>query len=768
MTAGHKLARQQLTDIERADPHALEVVSFSVPDDAAGPAAAVISLHCGTLQREDGGLPLRERERFILGIPADFPFVVPEIYMPHTRFAGWPHVFWEQGLCLFQAPDTEWDSVDGMFGFIHRLWVWLDHGARNQLNPLNLPLHPPATIDGLRSDFTVVVRADAPPFDGERWHGYALFNQVGDRRLDLVGWLPFDAEVRPRSPCSPAVLLTIDMPWQMPGKLSDLLALMERAGLNREVVFGLLQLSILCNGENAPVFFIIGTPQRGLVAAGEFRQHLMAWQVDPNMVRSLVLSLEKFSEHEKLRAIGEQGEELVRTFADLVKVLWCKVMEDRPEVTTRRDVDAPAAVWRGRHVCLWGCGALGSHAAYFLAKAGARRLTLVDKGVVTPGLLVRQLYEDAEVGRAKAKALRERLLRLNPALEVDAVHGNALALVNNEAEWTRGADIVLDCTASDVLQAKLEHILTTPRALRVPLISMIVGRRAERGIVVVSHPAHTGGVKDVFRKAKLAACRNPALTTMSEDFYPTGEVAFFQPEPGCSDATFIGSAADVCGLAASMLNLAARELAAPADAAGAFFVTRSDVDIGKAVPVVAERFPADIAIAGDYDIRIAPAAWREISAWIRRSRRTRGRSVETGGILFGKRDDTLRIVWVDASSGPPPDSRASAAEFVCGVRGVKEEIERHERETRGSVGFVGMWHTHPDDAPFPSVRDLGGMVQLLTSGAVPLRRCLLLIVGLVHRRPVLGAAVFERAGVEENWQRITATLALRELDEQFA
>ena len=767
MTAGQELARQQLTDIERANPHALEVVSFDAPDDAAGPAIGVISLHCGALQREPGGLPLRERERFVLTISEEFPFVVPEIYMPHKRFAGWPHVFWEQGLCLFQAPDTEWDSADGMFGFIERLWIWLDHGARNQLNPVDLPLHPPATIAGLRSEFTVVARADAPHFDGGRWHGYALFNQVGAHRLDLIGWLPFGVDARPPSPCAPAVLLTFDMPWQMPGKLSDLLALMERAGLNRHAVFALLQLSVLCNEENAPVFFIIGTPQRGLVATGEFRQHLMAWQVDPNMVQSLVLSLEKFSDNEKLRAVGEKGEQLVHDFADLVKVLWCKVMEDRPEATTRRDVDAPSAVWRGKHVCVWGCGALGSHAAYLLAKAGARKLTLVDKGVVTPGLLVRQFYEDSDVGRAKAKALHERLLRMKPDLEVDTVHGNALALVDHAAEWTRGAEIVIDCTASDVLQAKLEYILTTHGAVRVPIVSMMVGRRAERGIVVVAHPKHSGGVKDVFRKAKLCACRNAALAVIRDDFYPTGEVAYFQPEPGCSDATFIGSASDVCGLSASMLNLAAMELASPVDAAAAFFVSRQDVDVGKAPPVIPEAFPADIVIAGDYEFRISPAAWREISAWIRRSRRTRGRSVETGGILFGKRDDTLRIAWVDAASGPPPDSKASAAEFVCGIMGVKEEVERHERETRGSVGFVGMWHTHPDDAPLPSTRDLHGMVQLLTSGAVPLRRCLLLIVGLINRRPVLGSAVFERVRANEDLQRITATLALHEINEQF-
>jgi hypothetical protein len=36
----------------------------------------------------------------------------------------------------------------------------------------------------------------------------------------------------------------------------------------------------------------------------------------------LVILLEKFSENEKHREIGERGEELVRKFSDLVEVLW--------------------------------------------------------------------------------------------------------------------------------------------------------------------------------------------------------------------------------------------------------------------------------------------------------------------------------------------------------------------------------------------------------------------------------------------------------------
>ena len=93
-----------------------------------------------------------------------------------------------------------------------------------------------------------------------------------------------------------------------------------------------------------------------------------------------------------------------------------------------------------------------------------------------------------------------------------------------------------------------------------PIVSMAIGHHASRGMVVVALPSHSGGSLDVCRRLKLEACVTADLRHYLDEFWPAERRAVFQPEPGCSDATFIGSEADVAGLAALMLNLAAADL----------------------------------------------------------------------------------------------------------------------------------------------------------------------------------------------------------------
>jgi sulfur carrier protein ThiS adenylyltransferase len=70
-----------------------------------------------------------------------------------------------------------------------------------------------------------------------------------------------------------------------------------------------------------------------------------------------------------------------------------------------------------------GLGGLGSTAAVALARTGVGRLVLADFDVVEPSNLNRQQYFVDQIGRLKAEALAEILLRINPsvALETHAV-----------------------------------------------------------------------------------------------------------------------------------------------------------------------------------------------------------------------------------------------------------------------------------------------------------------------------------------------------------
>jgi molybdopterin/thiamine biosynthesis adenylyltransferase len=98
---------------------------------------------------------------------------------------------------------------------------------------------------------------------------------------------------------------------------------------------------------------------------------------------------------------------------------------------------------RRTSMLLLGAGGLGSPAALYLAAAGIGRLRLVDDDAVDRSNLQRQiLFAEECVGRSKAEQARERLLALNPDIQVEA-RAERMRAANVE-ELLSGIDIVVD------------------------------------------------------------------------------------------------------------------------------------------------------------------------------------------------------------------------------------------------------------------------------------------------------------------------------------
>jgi tRNA threonylcarbamoyladenosine dehydratase len=74
------------------------------------------------------------------------------------------------------------------------------------------------------------------------------------------------------------------------------------------------------------------------------------------------------------------------------------------------------------HVCIVGVGGVGSWAAEALARSGIGRLSLIDADDICESNVNRQLHAlDGEFGKLKVQVLAERLRRINPELQVDAL-----------------------------------------------------------------------------------------------------------------------------------------------------------------------------------------------------------------------------------------------------------------------------------------------------------------------------------------------------------
>jgi tRNA A37 threonylcarbamoyladenosine dehydratase len=76
-----------------------------------------------------------------------------------------------------------------------------------------------------------------------------------------------------------------------------------------------------------------------------------------------------------------------------------------------------------KRVILFGVGGVGSWCAESLVRSGIRHLTIVDSDSVCASNINRQLMATTEtVGCVKVDVLRERLLTINPAAEITAIH----------------------------------------------------------------------------------------------------------------------------------------------------------------------------------------------------------------------------------------------------------------------------------------------------------------------------------------------------------
>lgn len=612
MTEGHRLGVKQLFAVQENALGAFDVIEVAEQPNAHGWLHVHISLDCSAKQSAEGGVRLKRREWFTIAIPADFPYKWPVTFTRHTRFAGLPHVQWMRQLCLYQAPNTEWNVNDGMFGYLSRLDVWLDHAAAGQLNPSGEALHPPVAYLPQGPARVVIPRADAPAVSPVNWIGFARLDKVSEVRADITGWASLE-EIGTESPVAPAFLVSEPMPYEFPENMGDLFSELEGRGVPVRLLIAALRIAILVNHESDPLYVVMGTPMRGVAGTAEIKYHLAAWYVEPALVDGLRLSMRKFDPNPEIQEIGERVEQLVLDWLKLTRVGWCLVREDRPEIVIPRDRDSATAWFKGKTVSLWGYGALGSHVAEFLTRLGVRKLVLRDNGIVTPGVLARQLFTDDDIGKPKTTALSQRLKAIRPGAEIEEHVGDLLSGPLASDDWTDGADVVIETTGASSVMAKMEAA-RRGQFRDCAFVAMAIGHTAERAMMLVAMAEHSGGPVDIDRKLRQECYRRQELRPYAEEFWPQQPRALiFQPEPGCSDATFTGSCADVALLAAAMLNAAAGDLRAESGPAHAHLLAQHAAVVAPATAHTTFSWPADHILedpASGYEVRVHSGAWR--------------------------------------------------------------------------------------------------------------------------------------------------------------
>lgn len=105
-------------------------------------------------------------------------------------------------------------------------------------------------------------------------------------------------------------------------------------------------------------------------------------------------------------------------------------------------------------------------------------------------------------------------------------------------------------------------------------------------------------------------------------------------------------------------------------------------------------------------------------------RQRRFYSRESGGQMFGKLSPNH---WrIEVATGPRSGDRRGRFHFWPDRRAEQDEINRFYDQ---GLEFVGDWHTHPEDAPQPSRKDIDSVDNILRESVHSLPGILMCIVG---------------------------------------
>ena len=298
LSSGQQLALEQLTEICQNANGAISI--DSKPYFAGDWALIDSSIATSSYKLSNGGFEFESEEKIRIDIPYNFPLDPPVARFMHKRFAGFPHVLWGHGICLYLSPDFDWNPLDGMFGFIERLDLWLKAAASNQLDSVDAPLHPPVIYE-LNYNFEFIIQSSTPDLDSNSdfWSGFAYLkprynfspeNSSRHNVFELVGWSKRSDEVPKGLLASPAILFNFQFPFEYPETIHDFLNQFKQHNIELVHFINLLRQQTQRSIEADEIFLIIGTPMRRNVITNLPVQHLMVWRISKENLQKVVSS----------------------------------------------------------------------------------------------------------------------------------------------------------------------------------------------------------------------------------------------------------------------------------------------------------------------------------------------------------------------------------------------------------------------------------------------------------------------------------------------
>lgn len=549
-----------------------------------------ITLNTSELSKKvPGGLQFNGTEDFLIAIP-EHALRPPEVGVRHDRFLGFPHVLAGTRLCLYLDPAREWQPAHGVRGLINRLWDWLDDAANARFNASTALYHAVGGVLHATTGTPMIVVRHA--VDGSTRTTAGHLRRRTDHRYDHLPGpateaddipmpvfvaphnLPFGAGndrligLLQRLDYADQQQISIAFPAQVRHRVHPTLPSLASAAISKHdgrkelrgghvtawpsassvrlappstatALLTVLAASAARQSDGAEQYLLLGVPHP---AGGP--PHLLGLRLPSSVGDALRRVV-------RIRTTPILNSQSTDVFPDIA-MEWCRVSDEREEVTVRRDVTRPINALEGKTVHIWGCGGLGSWIAEFTTRAGARKVVLCDPSTVAGGLLVRQDYVETDIGRDKAESLAQRLQAISDEVVVEVKTG---MLPQYWEDAAISADLVVDATISNAVAHFVEALTKKPDRRATIARVATDARTGTLGLAIVAAPDGTTSIHKVDHAAgdqvtgatKLEAYRTFWTSPGSED-----EVT---PTRGCSTPTFHGSSADMAGVAGTLLSV---------------------------------------------------------------------------------------------------------------------------------------------------------------------------------------------------------------------
>ena len=739
-----------------------------------------VYLSSASLRSSEQGFKLEAWEPIDILIPEDFPYA-PPIAWAGRDFPDLPHQAVGSGFCV-RVENGNWDPAAGMRGFIQAVIDTYQHIALGTLRGHLQPWRPTVGTVGYQGEGWAVIKADVsltgPTASGD-WRRWAIGRQINESRIDIIEWLDGVATAddltealtgqltRINAETSgafliPAISLAKPVAVEYSHSWPELLDRLEAEGVERIPLLSHLAQAAAINQpssdgeERAAVLFRIAADteptaadQDARFAIARLTQRHIGFLADFLVVAQAAEAAQDdgTSPEEFLAAVMEKLPADALAEPVDASVPWIRVYDGRRESVLSRVAGRPTEKLAGKQVLLLGCGGLGAPIAEHCVRSGAARLHVVDSGTVSPGILSRQPYEDADIGKPKAKILARRLGRIHPAAEITASVADVMSADLFNGPDLGRYDLVIDATANRSVAVRIERARREQRDLWPALITVAISQRATHGVATVTPQGATGAGVDLLRRLGLKTCMSTALSDAYTAFFPPESSRLnFRPDASCSDTTFIGSSTDLSTLAAQLLRAALTRLDLTPRASGngsacrSLGIVRLGQDDESQAALVMLDLPPDRVVADHrkmYEVRVDETAMETIREHVRASvnGRTGGAGV-TGGLLLGQFDTTCRVAWVSQATGLPRGSSASPLKIDRDADDVRDFLADRGSRSGGLLTLIGFWHTHVGGPAEPSQVDVETVRQTAASPGWRAASALLLELTVAEDRSV--------------------------------